>query len=84
MPVSELLPILSGLCLGALLGALRPTLRIWTGVVLAVALGVLATVISGEFRITWAFLLIDIPLVAFSAALGLLAIRRLGWTFTKV
>jgi hypothetical protein len=35
-----------------------------------VALGVLATVVSGEFRVSWEFLLFDIPLVAVSAFLG--------------
>jgi hypothetical protein len=35
---------------------------------LSVLLGVAATMLSGEFRIGWEYLLIDIPLVAVSAA----------------
>jgi hypothetical protein len=33
-------------------------------------------VVSGEFRVSWEFLLFDIPLVAVSAFLGLIAARR--------
>jgi hypothetical protein len=40
---------------------------------LAIAFGVLATVASGEFLVSWAFLLIDVPLVAISTAIGFAA-----------
>jgi hypothetical protein len=36
-----------------------------------------ATVITGEFKSTWGYLLVDIPLVAGSAFLGLAATRQL-------
>jgi hypothetical protein len=75
--INELLPIASGLVAGSLLGFLRPSLRVPVGTALAVALGVLATVVSGEFKTSWAFLLIDIPLVALAAVGGLLATRRI-------
>lgn len=75
--MNELFPILSGLVIGGLLGLIRPTLRLSVGAVLAVAFGVLATFISGEFEISWGFLLIDIPLVAGSAIAGLTLMRRL-------
>ena len=75
----EILPIVSGLFLGSLLGLLRPSLRVPVGAVLVVAFGVLATVVSGEFLISWAFLLIDIPLVAVSTAVGLIVVHRLRW-----
>jgi hypothetical protein len=77
--VQELLPVMSGLFLGALLGLLRPSLRVPIGVVLIVALGLLATVVSGEYLISWSFLLIDIPLVAVSAAASLFVAHRLRW-----
>jgi hypothetical protein len=48
-------------------------------VVLIIAFGVLATVVSGEYLISWSFLLIDIPLVAVSAAAGLFVTHRLRW-----
>jgi hypothetical protein len=77
--VEEILPIASGLFLGALIGLLRPSLRIPIGAVLIVAFGVLATVVSGEYLISWSFLLIDIPLVAVSAAASLYVTHRLRW-----
>jgi hypothetical protein len=77
--VEELLPVMSGLILGSLLGLLRPSLRVPIGVVLILALGFLATVVSGEYLISWSFLLIDIPLVAVSAAASLFVMHRLRW-----
>jgi len=75
--VQELLPILSGLCAGLLLGLLRPGMRLPVGVGLAVLLGTLATIITGEYRISWGFLLIDIPLVAVAAVISLVGVRVL-------
>jgi hypothetical protein len=75
--VNELLPMVSGLVLGAVLGLVRPSLRLPVGAVFAVALGTRATVVSGEFRLSWGFLLIDIPLVGVAAAIGLLLTSRL-------
>ncbi len=75
--MSELFPIVCGLLAGALLGLIRPSMRIWAGALLAVALGIAATVVSGEFEVSWGFLLIDIPLVAISAVVSLLLMRRL-------
>ena len=59
--MSELFPILSGFVLGAALGLLRPNIRMPFGIAAAVVLGAIATVISGEYKIGWEFLLIDIP-----------------------
>ena len=61
---------------------LREPLDSWVpvGATLATALGVLATVASGEFKMTWAYLLIDIPLVAVAAVIGFLVTRRLAAT----
>jgi hypothetical protein len=50
------------------------------GVVLIIAFGVLATVVSGEYLISWSFFLIDIPLVAVSVAAGLFVTHRLWWS----
>jgi hypothetical protein len=74
--MQELLPIASGLLLGALLGLLRPSLRLPLGAGAAVCLGLMATVVSGEFRISWGFLAIDIPAAALAAVAGLLAVQR--------
>ncbi|HET6686209.1 MAG TPA: hypothetical protein VFH02_06760 [Jiangellaceae bacterium] len=79
--MNELFPILSGLAVGTMLGLIRPQTRLVVAVVAAVVLGTIATVISGEYKIGWEFLLIDIPLVGVSSAAGfviLRAVRRAG------
>lgn len=73
--MSELLPILSGIVMGMLIGFLRPSVRILTAAALTVALGAIATIASGEYTVSWAFLLVDVPLVGISAVAGLLACR---------
>ena len=79
--MSELLPIFSGLCLGSLLVLVRPGTRPAVAVAASIVLGTIATVVSGEFRISWGFLLIDIPLVAFSTSIGFFVTRRLRPAF---
>jgi hypothetical protein len=76
--VGELLPLGCGLLLGVALGRLRPSLRLPVGTVLAVALGFLATAATGEAAISWAFVLIDIPIVALGALVVRLVERRLA------
>jgi hypothetical protein len=76
--MQELFPIAFGLVLGGALGFVRPSLRLPVGAAMAVVLGVLATVVTGEFKTSWAYLLIDIPLVAIAAVVGLLAGRRVA------
>lgn len=73
--MDELFPVVAGLVVGTLLGGLAPRLRLVVGALAAVTLGVAATVLSGEYRIGWEFLLVDIPLVAVSAVVSLLATR---------
>jgi hypothetical protein len=69
--MNELFPVLSGLVVGLLVGPLR----VGVGVLLSVVFGFVATVASGEFRISWGYLLVDIPLVAGSAGLSFLVTR---------
>jgi hypothetical protein len=76
----EIVPIVSGLLLGALLGWIEPASRKRIGLPMALALGFLATVVSGEFRVSWGFLLVDIPLVAVSVLVGLVALHRMRWS----
>jgi len=83
MNIPELLPVLSGLLLGSLVGLFRPFRRRRIEAFLIVTLGALATLASGEFRLSWAFLLIDIPLVALSFAAGLAVMPRLRLIFRK-
>lgn len=68
--MNELFPIAAGLVCGVLLGSLTARRRLVVGLTFSVVAGVLATVVSGEWRISWAFLLVDIPLVAVSAVAG--------------
>ena len=75
--MQELVPLLSGFTVGVALGMVRPALRLRAGAILAVTLGVLATVVTGEFETSWAFILIDIPLVGIAAAFGLLVARQI-------
>lgn len=80
--VQELLPIGCGVVLGALARGLRPSLRWPIGAVLTIGFGVMASVVSGEAAISWAFVLIDIPMVAVAASVGFLVAHRLervGW-----
>ena len=74
--MKEFVPLISGFAVGLALSAVRPSWRWWLGVLLAVGFGVGATVVTGEFATSWAFVLIDIPLVAGAAACGSLVARR--------
>jgi nitrogen fixation/metabolism regulation signal transduction histidine kinase len=71
--MEELFPFVGGLLVGILFGALRPRVRWFVCPAVAVALAVAATVLSGEFRVSWAYLAVDLPLVV----LGALVARRL-------
>ena len=75
--MQELLPIFGGLFLGALIGLRKPALSLRLGVPMAIGLGALATLLSGEFEVSWAFFLVDISMAALSATAGFLAVRRL-------
>jgi hypothetical protein len=75
--MQELFPLVCGLLLGATLGLVRPSVRLPLGAVLAVVLGLLATVVTGEFQLSWGYVLIDIPLVALAAFLAFVAARTL-------
>jgi hypothetical protein len=81
--MQELVPIVSGLVAGSLLGFLRPSLRIPVGIAAAVVLGTLATIVTGEFRVSWGFLLVDIPLVGLAAVAGFVGMRALAGTLGR-
>lgn len=79
--MNEILPLALGGLLG-LLASVRPLRRlgrVTRGALLAlvgVPLGVLATVVTGEFRLTWGFVFVDIPLVLLAAVATRLLIAR--------
>jgi hypothetical protein len=73
--MQELFPVACGIAVGLVVGGLRPSLRLAAGAALSCLLGLTATVITGEFRAGWEYVLIDIPLVAVSASLSFLLAR---------
>jgi hypothetical protein len=74
----ELLPVALGLSVGSVLAGLRPSVSIAAGIMIAVPLGFLVTVVTGEFELGWEYLLVDIPLVAVSSAAGSWIVRILA------
>ena len=66
--MNELLPVTAGLVVGVVLGGVTAGRRPWVWLAASVVLGVAATVLTGEWKVSWAYLLVDIPLVALSAA----------------
>jgi hypothetical protein len=73
--MNELFPIASGLLLGSTLTLIRPRMRLTVGVGASVVFGTMATIVSGEYKIGWEFLLIDIPLVAVCSATAFATVR---------
>jgi hypothetical protein len=73
--MNEIFPIVSGGVVGVGLALAAPRLRLPVAFAASLVLGLLATVISGEYKIAWEFLLVDIPLVAASAWVGYLVAR---------
>ena len=62
--VNEVFPVVAGVLVGLIaLRIANVRLRTFAYVALSVVFGVIATTISGEFAVSWGFLLIDIPLV---------------------
>jgi hypothetical protein len=76
--MQELIPVGCGLLLGAALGYIRPSMRPAVGAALAIVLGVCATMVTGEFALTWGYVLVDIPLVALATVLALVSARRIA------
>jgi uncharacterized membrane protein YedE/YeeE len=76
--MNELLPIAGGILLGALLTRVPRSTRIPIAIVGIVLIGFAATVVSGEFRVSWGFLAIDIPGAAIATVCGFLLARALA------
>lgn len=76
--MNEFLPILSGLFLGSILCVIPKSFRFSGGLGLISILGIYATIISGEFLISWSFLLIDILLIAVSAFVSFIGIYSIS------
>ncbi|HEU0131197.1 MAG TPA: hypothetical protein VFQ85_09435 [Mycobacteriales bacterium] len=74
--MTELFPVAGGFVVGVVLASLRPGSRRALGAVCAVLVGIAATVVSGEYRAGWEFLLVDVPLAAAGAVAGAYLARR--------
>jgi hypothetical protein len=74
--MTEFQPVGLGLLLGLAVGTARPSIGRAQCAALAIALGVLASVVTGEVEVSWSYVLVDIPLVALAAVVGQLATRR--------
>ena len=80
--IFELFPVVCGIALGLVMTRLRPArLRAATWVVGSIGLGLLATLLSGEWRLGWLYLLYDIPAVALASAMASCAPR--GWAASR-
>ena len=72
----ELFPILCGVCLGtavAFAGSVRR--RVVVAVVCLAAIA--ATVMSGEFLVSWSYVFVDAAIVLTAAVVSFVAVRRL-------
>ena len=71
----ELLPIIGGLLIGSTIGYIRPEIRVCVVIVLALVIGLTATVVSGEYKVSGSFLLVDVSLVLVSATVAFRTVR---------
>ena len=69
--MDELVPVILGAAMGAVIGYLvRGRWRDVAAIAAVIVAGVAATVASGEYRISWAYLLPDLAEAACGLALG--------------
>lgn len=76
--MNEVVPILGGLVAGMLLHLLPVRFRVLAGIMAALGVGFAATVITGEYKVSWEFLLFDVPLASLCLVGGYLAAPRLS------
>jgi hypothetical protein len=74
---NELFPVIAGILIGLVMGGVTARKRPWAWLALSVLLGLAATVTSGEYQVSWEYLLIDIPLVAGASVVAFIASRVL-------
>ena len=78
--MNEFLPIISGLALGAVLGYVRAQRRLRVGIILGLLLAITATVLSGEYLVSWFYLAVDAILVSVSALVSFGIVRKVSWS----
>ena len=75
--MNEIFPVLYGVCVGfvcSFIASGRWRYFCWVG--LSALFGVAATILTGEWKLSWDFVLIDIPLVA-GSSFAVMALRNL-------
>jgi hypothetical protein len=76
--MDELVPVILGIILGALIGRSTTGLaRIVLSVVAVLVSGAAATILSGEYVESWVYLLLDLGEAALGLALGFVIVHRL-------
>ena len=75
---NEFFPVVAGILIGLVMGGITARRRPWAWLALTVLFGLAATVLSGEYKISWEYLLIDIPLVAGASVVAFVASRALA------
>jgi hypothetical protein len=74
--MDELAPILCGLILGALIWCIPSrSLRLALSIAAVVASGVAATLFSGEYRVSWLYLLLDLGEASVAFGVGAAVMR---------
>ena len=74
----ELLPIALGLIVGLVIGASTSRRRLVAWLCLSAALGASVTFITGEWKVSWAYFLLDVPAAVGAAVAGHLIARRVA------
>jgi uncharacterized membrane protein YdjX (TVP38/TMEM64 family) len=74
--MNEIFPVIYGVGVGLACSFLTsPRWRYGLWILLSALFGIVATVVTGEWKISWEFLLIDIPLVA-ASSFAVMALRN--------
>ena len=69
--MGEVFPIVAGVIIGLIVSRIGAVRARWiTAIILTLVAGVAATFLSGEAEESWAFVLVDIGLVAVAAAIA--------------
>jgi hypothetical protein len=76
--LSEVFPLLGGIFVALVCMTIHSSRHRWFAwAALSVAFGALATVVSGEYRVSFGFLLFDVPFVA-GVAVSVMACQRVA------
>jgi hypothetical protein len=76
--LSEVFPLLGGVFVGLVCMTIRSSKRRWSiWAALSILFGLLATIVSGEYAISFGFLLFDVPFVA-GVALSVMACQQVA------